>query len=74
MDRSRIAMLIGLSALALVVINYITPVHFYGLFQAIKGVAPWVIFGLAFYLFMAKGGCRGRSRCHSKKASDMPTS
>lgn len=70
MERSRIAMLIGLAALVLVVGKFISPIHFHGLFRGVSEVLPWLIFAFAIYMFFGKGGCcsSGRGSKDSSKA------
>ena len=63
-DRSQVAMLIGLAALILVVLN-LTPAFNFGLhFGFLRGALPWVLMGFAFWFFFGNGcgrRCCGRN-------------
>ena len=54
MDRSRIAMLIGLTALALVVASRID-IELFGI-SDLRGVLPWIFLAFAWSFLSGKGG------------------
>ena len=62
-DASKIAMLIGLVALILVVLNLPSSFNFGFHFGALRGILPWILLSVAFWFMY--GGRRCGRNCRS---------
>jgi hypothetical protein len=68
-DRSQLAMLVGLIALAIVAFQFFPSFSIHGIFHGIRGVLPWLLFAFFTYLLFGKGGCCGKRSCSKEESS-----